>query len=184
MNLRYVVVSGLVFLCLFSTLVDARYYDAMEGRFISRDPIGIEGGINPYVYVQNNPANWTDPFGLKTYKCKKPLSIGGTGTRSGPDVPGNPLYHQWSCTIDRLGNVVCGGQDRSGRATGSPGIPSNDVYDPQYCEESLGDYACFETCLQQGWASSRPRYGIPFGTDCQEYDDDVNKKCRQKCGVD
>jgi RHS repeat-associated protein len=42
----------------------ARYYDPVEGRFISRDPIGFAGGdVNLYGYVQNNPVNWTDPSG-------------------------------------------------------------------------------------------------------------------------
>lgn len=42
----------------------ARYYNASIGRFLSEDPIGFEGGdYNLYRYVQNNPANFTDPFG-------------------------------------------------------------------------------------------------------------------------
>jgi RHS repeat-associated protein len=45
----------------------ARYYDAGIGRFISEDPIGIDGGINLYLYVQNNPVNYVDPFGLDRY---------------------------------------------------------------------------------------------------------------------
>ncbi|HRS88496.1 MAG TPA: RHS repeat-associated core domain-containing protein [Smithellaceae bacterium] len=45
----------------------ARYYDAKVGRFITRDPIGFEGGINQYAYVGNNPVNRIDPFGLFTY---------------------------------------------------------------------------------------------------------------------
>jgi RHS repeat-associated protein len=44
----------------------ARYYDPMEGRFISKDPIGFKGGdVNIYAYVGNNVINKTDPMGLQ-----------------------------------------------------------------------------------------------------------------------
>jgi RHS repeat-associated protein len=46
----------------------ARYYDAEIGRFISRDPIGIAGGINLYGYSRNNPVNRLDISGL----CEEP----------------------------------------------------------------------------------------------------------------
>ena len=41
----------------------ARYYDPKAGRFLQRDPIGFDGGINQYVYAGNNPVNWSDPRG-------------------------------------------------------------------------------------------------------------------------
>lgn len=40
------------------------YHPAM-GRFISEDPIGFEGGINPYEYVEGKPCTFVDPYGLK-----------------------------------------------------------------------------------------------------------------------
>ena len=41
-----------------------RYYDPDTGRYLSPDPIGLEGGLNLYAYVENDPVNWVDPEGL------------------------------------------------------------------------------------------------------------------------
>lgn len=43
-----------------------RAYDPNTGRWLSRDPIGIRGGINPYSYVENDPIVGIDPLGLWT----------------------------------------------------------------------------------------------------------------------
>lgn len=48
----------------------ARYYDPMEGRFISKDPIGFAGGdVNLYGYVVNNPIMYIDPYGTSPLDC-------------------------------------------------------------------------------------------------------------------
>ncbi|MDD5263080.1 MAG: RHS repeat-associated core domain-containing protein [Methylacidiphilales bacterium] len=41
-----------------------RQYDPELGRWLSRDPIEEEGGINLYAYVANDPFRYRDPFGL------------------------------------------------------------------------------------------------------------------------
>ena len=44
--------------------VRARWYDPSLERFVSEDPTGLVGGINPYAYVGDDPVNHTDPSGL------------------------------------------------------------------------------------------------------------------------
>jgi uncharacterized protein RhaS with RHS repeats len=38
---------------------------------MNRDPLGEAGGINLYGFVQNNPVNYIDPYGLTAYKVIK-----------------------------------------------------------------------------------------------------------------
>ncbi len=54
----------------------ARYYDAERGRFLTEDPIGFAAGeLNLYRYVENNPANLTDPSGAVAFLA--PLLVAG-----------------------------------------------------------------------------------------------------------
>ncbi len=43
-----------------------RAYNPVFGRWLSRDPIGEEGGVNLYGYVENDPVDNTDSLGLET----------------------------------------------------------------------------------------------------------------------
>jgi RHS repeat-associated protein len=46
---------------------DFRYYNPQTGRYITPDPIGLEGGMNLFAYVESNPINSTDPLGLDPF---------------------------------------------------------------------------------------------------------------------
>jgi hypothetical protein len=41
------------------------YYQAEQGRWVNRDPIGERGGLNLYATVENDPANFVDFLGQK-----------------------------------------------------------------------------------------------------------------------
>jgi uncharacterized protein RhaS with RHS repeats len=45
-----------------------RYYNPTTERWISRDPIGEQGGLNLYGFVNNNPIAAVDAIGLEILK--------------------------------------------------------------------------------------------------------------------
>ena len=44
--------------------VRGRWYDPQAGRFIQEDPIGVDGGVNVYLYAGDDPVNGSDPSGM------------------------------------------------------------------------------------------------------------------------
>ena len=48
-----------------------RAYSPAIGRWINRDPIEEDGGVNLYGYVENDPINLSDPLGLVSKQCQQ-----------------------------------------------------------------------------------------------------------------
>ena len=76
-----------------------RYYDPSTGRWLTRDPMGYDGGINLYEYVGNDPGNRVDPNGYNGLgdgigNIGSGLAGAGVGWAANPGnyVPGPGLY--------------------------------------------------------------------------------------------
>ncbi|WP_175916699.1 MULTISPECIES: RHS repeat-associated core domain-containing protein [unclassified Burkholderia] len=83
-----------------------RYYDPGSGRFVSKDPIGLAGGLNAFQYAPN-PIEWIDPLGLSKY-IPAPSSLPGfpDAVRVKPKTPvqgGGGLRKRWK----RANGCIC-----------------------------------------------------------------------------
>jgi RHS repeat-associated protein len=74
-----------------------RYYDPQLGRFLSPDPLGLEGGLNPFAFGPN-PVGWYDPLGLTHLLTVVTSQIAGIAGESSTDARDGRPYDS---TIDR-----------------------------------------------------------------------------------
>ena len=82
----------------------ARWYDPVTGRWLSKDPIGLSGGLNLYAFCGNSVLCNVDPFGTDTYvpdPCKHGGSHVDRYNKGGQNVGryrpnGKPIPHKGS----------------------------------------------------------------------------------------
>ena len=72
-------------------LTFTRAYSSTLSRFINRDPIEEDGGINLYAYT-NNPVGYIDPSGLKKTTLMSPAEWS-----SATGYPANSFSNVWGC---------------------------------------------------------------------------------------
>ena len=84
----------------------ARWYDPVTGRWLSKDPIGISGGLNQYVAFGGNPVRFSDPMGLREE---------WTDLENGVyDSQATPVYNTGAVIGHAIGNGMAAGVDMSG----------------------------------------------------------------------
>jgi uncharacterized protein RhaS with RHS repeats len=99
-SFRYIL--PLVLLALFSNLAHA-YYNPVEGRWCSRDPIGEAGGVNLYGFVGNDGVATVDSLGrlpVKVdYEHPTPAGIVPTESADGDSGTSYPIK-EFTCSCD------------------------------------------------------------------------------------
>jgi len=145
----------------------ARFYDPQVGRFISEDPAGLVAGINPYLYVGNDPIQWTDASGL----CR-------CGIKKGPEYY---ISSHWAGSVCVGGGSVSGGTKFYWHAE----FLNDATHDPKCCEVRqlvswnrgpLGPntvpFPAVPSWVQPNtWIEDRDQYGKRYGRRTGDYSD-------------
>jgi len=159
-----------------------RDYEPGTGRYVESDPMGLDGGISTYGYVNGNPLGVTDPFGLWVKICNRLLS----NKYSPPTSGHNPFRHTY---LDVSGSFVgfTAGDNSHLFGLFANGKPDFDELDggrcSPYCMDDKFDQYVWEAISEVGF----PKYfglgffgsGDTFGINCQRWVNLVLSKAKR-----
>jgi RHS repeat-associated protein len=163
----------------------ARYYDPLWGRFISEDPLAFRAEVdNLYQYVFNDPVRWTDPSGLKVYRCHRHANL----LVRGVDVNVFDIPHYWIKTDTKEAGLgpARGGVPGHGESD-FPGIPT--TINDHSGESSMPGVSCEEVpdedenCVNKELTIGRHEglfFIWPPGRTCGSVVSDILEKCSTK----
>jgi RHS repeat-associated protein len=151
-----------------------RYYDPMIGRFVTPDPIGLRGGINLFVWVQNNPINKIDPNGLEVQICARqswPEIIGGKDSK---------FYVVPHCYVVVNGVSYSWHTESTGGITHDEDPSKNSCSTMKCCPEKQAE---FDQCVKQAAEADIGHEGnmfFPAIHDCCTWSNGIIGKCWNK----
>jgi RHS repeat-associated protein len=155
-----------------------RYYDPATGRYLTPDPIGLEGGVNLYAYVQNNPVNFVDPWGLRVQRCRAPAQVAN-----------GAVDHHWIKTDTKEAGMGPAGGGNAGDQSASPYFSQTAITDHTgYSDPNSKDWRSGTTCedvpdADEDKVNELLDIGQPLGrwtgtNQCQSFADDVFWRAR------
>ena len=148
-----------------------RDYDPAIGRYVQSDPIGLQGGINTYSYVNGNPILSIDPIGLAECKCtsagkdydaRKGYYFDKFGWTPLPSISGR-FACLYNCTSEdgKSDNIVGYVHTESylGFSGGGPDAAKRFI-----CKKSIGEFIPrYESALDQVTGNVSYYETVPFG---------------------